>query len=455
VTSDERARQLQLVKRSRITVRASAFSRILSAVNNPIASIKTYLRERILRVIRSETSPMAHAIAAQSARTLEAVGALARRVEALRVELSARGTTLGYARSADSEPQSTWRADAPQESPARRREAYRCGERFILTDLILDRLAPEEKLTIIDGGARDALEDPRWRGIDPKRLRMYGFEPDPAECQTLNRKAMSAGLDCRYFPTGLWESDGTQTLHLLKAPGASSLFPPNAPVTERWKFAPGDRTYFGRELMVPVRSFDVPVTTLDGWAAANRVADVDFVKLNVQGAELAILRGAPNLLRTASGVQLEVAFVESYVGRPLFADVDVKMRGDGFTFMDLIHPHYIGREASPITLWYFGDYYPTVMRDLNRTFGQLIEGHGVYFRDYAALAPEDPQLATASAAKLFKAVIIAEVYYQVEYAFELLTRIRRVLAERGDDAGAREAERIFEVGVERWKTCIG
>ena len=70
------------------------------------------------------------------------------------------------------------------------------------------------------------------------------------------------------------------------------------------------------------------------------------MKLNVQGAELELRQGSvKNHLVT--GIEVEMSFVESYIGRPLFADIDVFLRNHSFTFFDFIGHHCVGRNNSP------------------------------------------------------------------------------------------------------------
>ena len=54
------------------------------------------------------------------------------------------------------------------------------------------------------------------------------------------------------------------------------------------------------------------------------------MKIDVQGAELDVLRGAPRLLAEALVVHTEVEFVPLYREQPLFADVDQTLRGAGY-----------------------------------------------------------------------------------------------------------------------------
>lgn len=102
----------------------------------------------------------------------------------------------------------------------------KCIERraFVFTDLVSWKLAPEERFNIIDGGAREALSDPRWQCIDPNRVTLYGFEPDPVEVKKLKSEVAQQGLDYQYFPGALWSCDASLTFHENQSPGGSSFF---------------------------------------------------------------------------------------------------------------------------------------------------------------------------------------------------------------------------------------
>ncbi|MCB9866036.1 MAG: FkbM family methyltransferase [Phycisphaerales bacterium] len=72
---------------------------------------------------------------------------------------------------------------------------------------------------------------------------------------------------------------------------------------------------------------------LDDWCAQAGVApaEVDVIKLDVQGAELMALDGATQILAHVRVVMLEVAFVPYYAACPLDTDVHAYMRARGFT----------------------------------------------------------------------------------------------------------------------------
>lgn len=309
---------------------------------------------------------------------------------------------------------------------------YSRRERFIITELIYSRLLPGDTFSILDGGARGGPSDARWSAIGEKRLVIYGFEVDDAECQRLNRDASDRGLPHHYYPSALWSSEGPLTIYENKASGGASAYRQNVDLTDRWKFQNSKQQFYARDIFYPTGESTIAATTIDNWARQTGVAEIDFFKLNVQGAELEILKGASASLQTVLGLDLEMSFVESYLERPFFSDIDGFVRGNGFHFFDLLGLHNMGRADSPVTS----------MRTpgLNPYQGQLIEAHGLYFRDpIASRAVLDEEFAPN---RVLKLASIAEIYGQVEYAFELLAWLGRRLTDAGR---AEEARRIFDL----------
>jgi FkbM family methyltransferase len=309
---------------------------------------------------------------------------------------------------------------------------YLRRERFIITELVYFVLLPNETFSILDGGARGGPSDPRWRSIGDDRLVIYGFEVEDEECETLNRDAAARGLRHHYYPRALWSSEGPLTIYLNKASGGVSAFAQNVDLTNRWKFQNAKDKFYSRDIFYPIGETTVPATTVDEWARKNNVAEIDFFKLNVQSAELEILKGARDILGSVLGLELEMSFVESYLGRPFFSDLDVFLRGKGFHFFDLLGLHNMGRAHSPVTSMH--------TPGLNPYQGQLIEAHGLYFRD--PIASKLDLSAGPTPSKLLKLASVAEIYGQVEYAFELLGW----LPDRLDELGrGEEARRIRDV----------
>ena len=321
---------------------------------------------------------------------------------------------------------------SPPVDPTRQRYIERKG--FIITDLIVAALPAAERFTILDGGALGALSDPRWQ-VFAGRTRIYGFEPNAEAVETLNATVRERGLDHRYVAGALWSAPGTLTFHANKAGGGGSFYPQNVDLTDRWKFENTREKFYARDMFYPTGTESWTMTSVDHWARGlAEPLDIDFIKLNVQGAELEILRGAESVIDRTIGVMVEMSFVESYKQRPFFADIDRHLRDRQLSFFDFIGHHCVGRAASPITAQHLPGLYPL--------YGQLIEGHGVYFRDPIDMVARGLSIDHLSGLKLLKLVAFAETFGQIEYAFELLLWLGALLEQRGDGAGASLARDI-------------
>jgi len=327
---------------------------------------------------------------------------------------------------------------------------YRNRERLILVDQLLPLLPREERFTVLDVGARDAEADPRWRVVDPQFLTIHGFEPDEAECERLNAKARQEGRDYHYHPIGLWSEDTTLPFHLNNNEGGNSFFEQNLELTNRWKLENPHAVTYSKDFFYPVESVEMVVKSLRSWAREARISDIDFIKMNVQGAELEILRGAGRLLESVLGLLIEVDFVECYHGHPLFSEADPSIRSAGFTFFDLIAHHYIGRAASPVTAQHLRKV-NSRLGQLTSSWGQLIEGHALYLRDLGPGCHEGAGIDKFSIPKLIKLVCIAEIFGQTEYAFELLHWLAAKCRREGDSDTGRKLTDVFDEGALRYK----
>jgi len=324
---------------------------------------------------------------------------------------------------------------------------YSTRQGWIITDLVSTLLSVEERFVVLDAGAREAFGDPRWRVFDKKRVRLFGFEPDAKEVEALNREAAHLGVDYQYYASALWSQQGHATYIANRSPGGGSFFEQNLDLTDRWKFENVEAKFLARDIFHPLGKEDWVVTSVDAWASENAIVDVDFMKLNVQGAELEILKGAGKLLSRVTGIMVEMSFVESYKNRPFFSDIDSFLRAQNFTFFDFIGHHLIGRARSPITATQTPGLYPL--------HGQLIEGHGIYFRDPIDMEKRGLDLDLYGKAKLLKLACFAEIFGQVEFAFELLAWIADTQARRGDDAGAGEVRALVSEAESLYRRVLG
>ena len=97
--------------------------------------------------------------------------------------------------------------------------------------------------------------------------------------------------------------------------------------------------------------YDKPVTlsmvsrTLDSFNL-----DCDYLKLDVQGAELEVLEGSERTLTSAKFVQLECSILQFNHGAPLIAEILAFMHSRGFVVFDLIELMYFNGRVNQIDI---------------------------------------------------------------------------------------------------------
>ncbi|HYM10910.1 MAG TPA: FkbM family methyltransferase [Bryobacterales bacterium] len=249
-------------------------------------------------------------------------------------------------------------------------------------------------ISIVDAGAMTlgAATEVYHPLMSAGLAQVLGFEAVQAECEKLNA---TAGEGRRYLPFAV--GDGTRrTLHVCNYPMTSSLYEPNFPLLDFYQNLGNLCQVVRRQEIDTVRLDDIP-----------EASEADFLKLDVQGAELDVLRGARKVLASAVAVQTEVEFVPLYKNQPLFAEVDQELRSRGFWF----HRFFglAGRAIKPVI----------INNDINATIGQVLWGDAVYIRDLM-------QLETLPAGKLLRlAVILHEVYCSVDTCLHVLAHYDR------------------------------
>jgi hypothetical protein len=60
------------------------------------------------------------------------------------------------------------------------------------------------------------------------------------------------------------------------------------------------------------------------------IGELDFLKIDVQGSELAVFGSGRRKLKQAVAIQTEVSFVGLYKEQPTFGDIDLELRKQGF-----------------------------------------------------------------------------------------------------------------------------
>jgi FkbM family methyltransferase len=220
-----------------------------------------------------------------------------------------------------------------------------------------DILQPVRRTRVVDIGANPIDGDPPYKPMLQAGLcTVTGFEPQREALAELQRRK---GPLETYLPHAVGDG-GTHTLNVCRASGMTSLFAPDAATLELFAALKSLGEVLRREPMATRRLDDI--AEIDG---------LDFLKIDIQGGELAVFQNGRAKLAQAVAIQTEVSFVTLYAGQPALGEVDVELRAQGFI------PHcFAAVKQWPIAPLVIGG-------DERRPLNQLLEADLVYVRDFS------------------------------------------------------------------------
>jgi FkbM family methyltransferase len=175
---------------------------------------------------------------------------------------------------------------------------------------------------VVDVGANEGQYAMRLRNAGFSG-RVVSFEPGSEAFERLEKHAADDPLwDCRRLALG--ERRGVEMLNIAADTEGSSFLEVEP---REVRNSPGSR--FVAEERVPVERLDAI------WAELNPQDRTTFLKLDTQGTELAILRGAGNALDAIELVDVELSLVPLYEGGPLLDEVMAFMHDREFALMSV------------------------------------------------------------------------------------------------------------------------
>ena len=147
---------------------------------------------------------------------------------------------------------------------------------------------------------------------------IYAFEVDKEECEKLN-KSCKKGM--KFFPIALGKKRETRKFYETYMPVCSSLYKPKQKFLE---------LYNNLNIAYLKNTTEIDTISVDEFSKSHNLEYVDFIKIDIQGAELDVFKGGVKTLEKTLMIVSEVEWVEQYIDQPLFGDVSSFLKKQDF-----------------------------------------------------------------------------------------------------------------------------
>ena len=168
------------------------------------------------------------------------------------------------------------------------------------------------KFEIIEVGAHPygGKEELFYRLLDFfPNSKVNAFEIDETECQKLNKLSKNG---VQFFPYALGYKEELRKFYETNHPMCSSLYEPDIELL---------KLYHNLEVAYLKNISEIKTISIDKFMETEKIKTVDFIKIDIQGAELDVFKGANKCLENILSIVSEVEFIQIYKNQPLFGDV--------------------------------------------------------------------------------------------------------------------------------------
>lgn len=181
---------------------------------------------------------------------------------------------------------------------------------------------------IFDIGACECEDSIRYKRMFPQS-RVFAFEPLKHNFQKCLNHIEKYQIDIQARNVALSDTKGTATFYV-------SSGQPSGADTSEWDY--GNKS---SSLLPPVKENSpewlefnkeetVETDTLENFLVANSLNGIDFIHMDVQGAELLVLNGAGPSINKIRSIWLEVNDIDLYESQPKKQEVEDFMSKNGF-----------------------------------------------------------------------------------------------------------------------------
>lgn len=215
-------------------------------------------------------------------------------------------------------------------------------EQYILSDLSLKEdliklFSKKEKLTIFDIGGCEGEDSIRYSRLFPN-AEIFVFEPLPNNQKLIQENFSRFKADkVKLITEALSDIQSFEDFYV------SSGRPENMHDDMNWNFGNKSSSLLPPEKLedlIPWLKFKdvikVTTNTLENFVNSYSITVIDFVHMDVQGAELKVLKGAGSFITNIKAIWLEVSNDELYKGQAKRNDIELFMRKKNFKLIKTV-----------------------------------------------------------------------------------------------------------------------
>jgi FkbM family methyltransferase len=180
----------------------------------------------------------------------------------------------------------------------------------------------DSKIIILDLGSFEGFS-PIWDKLKDKAelIGIDPFEPEGVRFGKFNRKETT--FNCIIGDKDQIDVD----FYIAENKHASSLLKENQKVVSRYQ--PGRDGRIIKTEKVNVKEISILLQN-------QNIKDLDFLKIDIEGAELTVMKNLENLLKNnCLGIVIECFFQEYHINRPLFSEIELYLRSLGYYVFDI------------------------------------------------------------------------------------------------------------------------